>query len=130
MAFHVRCLKAVLHRKEQAIPATPIPLAHQPWPQTRSQPQAANAMANAHSANPSAMCHRAQSVIAMIEYHSLATAMSRMNTISSLNLDKGIQPKRDLQLETFVDFQHKVEIWADSHDIRHFLGRESYGNNL
>ena len=34
---------------------------------------------------------------------------------------QGIQPKLDFKHETFVDWQHKVEIWAESHDIRHLL---------
>ena len=58
---------------------------------------------------------------ATIDYHSLATAMSRLNDHSASNLQNGTQPKCDFKTETFVDWQHKVEIWAESHDIRHLL---------
>ena len=47
--------------------------------------------------------------------------MSRLNDDSASNLEKGTQPKWDFKTETFVDWQHKVEIWANSHDIRHLL---------
>ena len=47
--------------------------------------------------------------------------MSRLHDDSASNLEKGTQPKRDFKTETFVDWQHKVEKWADSHDIRHLL---------
>ena len=63
----------------------------------------------------------AQSVTATIDYHSLAIATSRLNDDSASNLEKGTQPKWDFKTETFVDWQHKVEIWADSHNIRHLL---------
>ena len=43
--------------------------------------------------------------------------MSRLNDDNASNLEKGTQPKWDFKTETFVDWQHKVEIWADSHDI-------------
>ena len=33
----------------------------------------------------------------------------------------GTQPKWHFKTETFVDWQHKVKIWADSHNIRHLL---------
>ena len=58
---------------------------------------------------------------ATIDYHSLATAMSRLNDDSASNLEKGTQPKWDFKTETFVDWQHKVEVWAELHDIRHLL---------
>ena len=47
--------------------------------------------------------------------------MSRLNDDNASNLEKGTQPKWEIKTETFVDWQHKVEIWADSHDIRHLL---------
>ena len=47
--------------------------------------------------------------------------MSRLNDDSASNLEKGTQPKWDLKTETIVDWQHKVEIWADSQHIRHLL---------
>ena len=78
--------------------------------------------AAAAAANPSPSASQgAQSVTATINYHSLATAMSRLNDDSANNLEKGTQPKWDLNTETFVDWQHQVEMWADSHDIRHLL---------
>ena len=58
---------------------------------------------------------------ATMNYHSLATPMSRINDDSASNLEKGTQPKRDFKTETFVNWQHKVEMWADSHDNRHLL---------
>ena len=58
---------------------------------------------------------------ASIDYHSLATATSRLNDDSASNMEKGTQPKWDFKTETLVDCQHKAEIWADSHDIRHLL---------
>ena len=58
---------------------------------------------------------------ASIDYHSLATAMSRLNDNSARNIEKGTQPKLDFKSGTFVDWQRKVEIWADLHDIRHLL---------
>ena len=36
-------------------------------------------------------------------------------------MEKGTQPKWDFKTETFVDWQNHVEIWADSHDIKHLL---------
>ena len=78
--------------------------------------------AQAAAATPApAASQGAQSVTATIDYHSLATAMSRLNDDSASNLEKGTQPKWDFKTETFVDWQHKVETWADSHDIRHLL---------
>ena len=83
---------------------------------------AAAAAAQAKAANPApAASQGAQPVTATIDYHSLATAMSRLNDDRASNLEKGTQPKWDFKTETFVDWQHKVEIWADSHDIRHLL---------
>ena len=80
------------------------------------------AAAQAAAATPAPVASQgAQSVTATIDYHSLATAMSRLNDDSASNLEKGTQPKWDFKTETFVDWQHKVEIWADSHDIRHLL---------
>ena len=82
----------------------------------------AAAAAQAAATNPApAASQGAQSVTATIDYHSLATAMSHLNDGSASNLEKGTQPKRDFKTETFVDWQHKVEIWADSHHIRHPL---------
>ena len=57
---------------------------------------------------------------------SLATAMSRMNENSAGNLDKGVQPKWNFEVEPWTDFQHKVETWAASHDIAHLLKRDPY----
>ena len=81
---------------------------------------AADAQAAAATPAPAAS-QGAQSVTATIDYHSLATAMSRLNDDSASNLQKGTQPKWDFKTETFVDRQHKGEIWADSRDIRHLL---------
>ena len=67
-----------------------------------------------------------QSITATTDYMSLATAMLRMNANSAGNVDKGVQPKWDFKIETWTDFQHKVEIWAASHDIAHFLERDPY----
>ena len=47
--------------------------------------------------------------------------MSRLNDDSASNLEKSTQPKWDFKTEIFVDWQHKVEIWVESHDIRHLL---------
>ena len=57
---------------------------------------------------------------------SLATAMSRMNENSAGNLDNVVQPKCDFKVEPWTDFQHKVEVWAASHDIAHLLERDPY----
>ena len=83
----------------------------------------AAAAAAAHpAATPApAASQGAQSVTATIEYDSLATAMSRANDESASKLDEGTQSKWDFKHETFVGWQHKVEIWAESHDIRHLL---------
>ena len=67
-----------------------------------------------------------QSITATIYHMSLATAMSHMNENSAGNLDNGVQPKWDFQVETWTDFQRKVEIWAASHDIAHLLERDPY----
>ena len=67
-----------------------------------------------------------QSITATIDHMSLATAMSRMNENSAGSLDKGVQPKWDFKVEAWTDFQHKVEIWAASHDIAHLLERDPY----
>ena len=58
---------------------------------------------------------------AFIDYHSLVTAMSRLNDDSARNLVKGTQPKWDFKTETFVDWQNKVVICAELRDIRHLL---------
>ena len=82
----------------------------------------ATAAAQAAAATPApAPSQGAQSVTATIDYHSLARAMSRLNDDNASNLEKDTQLKWDFKTETFVDWQHKVEIWADSHDVRHLL---------
>jgi len=53
-----------------------------------------------------------------------------MNATSASNLEKGIQPKWNFKSETFIDFQHKVKVWADSHDRRHLLERELHDSDL
>ena len=63
----------------------------------------------------------AQSTPASTDYHSLATAMSRLNDDTAINIEKGTLPQWDFKTETFVDWQHMVAILADSHDIRHLL---------
>ena len=80
---------------------------------------AAAAAAQATATQAPATSQGAQSVTATIDYHSLAIDLSRLNHDSANNLENGTQPKWDFKTETFVDWQHKVEIWADSHDIRH-----------
>ena len=82
---------------------------------------AAAAAAQAAATRAPAASHGAQSVTATIDYRSLATAMSQLNDDSSSNIEKGTQPKWDFKTETFVEKQHKVEVWAESHDIRHQL---------
>ena len=84
--------------------------------------QAAAATATqATAATPApAASQGAQSVTATIDYHSLATAMSRLNHDSANNLE-GHSAQVGLQTDIFVDRQHKVEIWAYSHDIKHLL---------
>ena len=67
-----------------------------------------------------------QSITATIAHMSLATAMSRMNENSAGNLNKGVQPKWDFKVESWTHFQHKVEIWAASHDIAPLLERDPY----
>ena len=88
-----------------------------------AQAAAAAAAAAAHAeANPApAVSQGAQSVTATFDYHSLAAAMSHPNDSSASNLEKGTQPKWDCKTETFVNWQNKVEIWADSHDTRDLL---------
>ena len=85
--------------------------------------QAAAAAATAHAAanRAQAASQEAQSATASIDYHSLATAMSRLNDDSASNIEEGTQPKWGFKVETFVDWQNKVEIWAESHDIKHLL---------
>ena len=62
-----------------------------------------------------------QSIAATIDHITLAIAMSRMNENSAGNINKGVQPKWDFKVEPWTDFQHKVEIWAVSHDIARWL---------
>ena len=64
---------------------------------------AAAAAAAAHAAaNPApAASQGAQSITATIDYHSLATAMSRLNDDGASKLEKGTQPKWDFKTETF-----------------------------
>ena len=71
-----------------------------------------------------------QPITATIDHMSLATAMSRMKESSVGNRDKGVQPKWDFKVEPWTDFQHKVEIWAASHDIAHLLERDPYPSEL
>ena len=47
--------------------------------------------------------------------------MSRLNDDSASNVEKRTRTKWYFKTKTFVDWQHKVEIWAESHDIRHLL---------
>ena len=82
---------------------------------------AAAAAAQAAATPEPAASQVAQSITPTIDYHSLATAMPRLNDDSATNLEKGTQPKWNFKTEMFVDKKHKVEIWADSHDIRHLL---------
>ena len=91
-------------------------------PMVQAAAAIAAAAAQAAAANPPPPASQgAQSVTATIDYHSLATTMSRLNDDSASNLEKGTLPKWDFKTVIFVDLQHKVEIWADSHDIRHLL---------
>ena len=82
---------------------------------------AAIAAAQATATPAPAASQGAQSQTATIDYHSLATAMSRLNNDSASNLEKGTQPKWDLKIDTFLEWQQKVEIRAESHDIRHLV---------
>ena len=82
---------------------------------------AAASAAQAAANRAPAASQGAQSTPASIDYQSLTTAMSRLNDDSDSNIEKGPQPKWDFKSETLVDWQHNVEIWADSHDIRHLL---------
>ena len=91
-------------------------------PQT-SRRTATNAMANAAAAAASACSQGVQPVAATIDCRCLETAISRMNDGSASNLKKGTKPKWDFQTETFVDWQHKAEIWEESRDTRHLLER-------
>ena len=85
-------------------------------PTTRQQSTAgAMAQAAAAAAAVQAAVTRAQGasqgaefVTASIDYHSLATAMSRLNDDSASNIEKGTQPKWDFEVEAFVDWQNKV----------------------
>ena len=45
--------------------------------------------------------------------------MSLLNDSSARNLEEGTQPKWDIKHETFVDWQHEVETWAELHDKGH-----------
>ena len=82
---------------------------------------AAPAPAQAPATRAQAASQGAQSVNASFDYHSLATAMSRLNDDSASNIEKGTQPKWDFKVEMFFDWQNKVEIWAESHDIKQLL---------
>ena len=82
---------------------------------------AAAAPAQAPVSRAQAASQGAQCVTASIDYHSLATAISRLNDGSTSIIEKGTQPKWDFKVGTFVDWQNKVEIWAESHDIKHLL---------
>ena len=82
---------------------------------------AAAAAAQAAATPIPAASQGAQSVTGIIDYHTLATAMSHIHDKSASNLEKRTQPKWDFKSETFVDWQHKVEIRAEPHDIRHLL---------
>ena len=86
-----------------------------------AQAAAAAAAAQAAATRAQAASREAQSVTASIDYHSLATAISRPNDDSANNIETGTQPKWDFKVDTFVDWQNKVEIWAESHDIKHLL---------
>ena len=86
-----------------------------------AQAAAAAAAAQAAANRAQAASQGAQSATASIDYHSLATAMSRLNDDSASNIEKETQPKWDFKVETFVDWQDKVEIWAESHDVKHLL---------
>ena len=88
---------------------------------TLAQAAAAPAAAQAAANRAQAASQGAQSATSSIDYHSLATAMSRLNDDSARNIEKGTQPKWDFKVETFVDWQNKVEIWAESHDMKHSL---------
>ena len=85
-----------------------------------AQAAAATATQAAAATPAPAASQGAQSVTATIDYHSLATAMSRLNHDSANNLE-GHSAQVGLQTDIFVDRQHKVEIWAYSHDIKHLL---------
>ena len=54
--------------------------------------------------------------------------MACLNDDSASNLEKRTQPKWDFKHETFVDWQHKVEIWAKSHDMWHLLEHPPVAN--
>ena len=86
-----------------------------------AQAAAAAAAAQAAANRAQAASQGAQSATASIDYHSLATAMSRLNDDSASNIEKETQPKWDFKVETFDDWQNKVEIWAESHDVKHLL---------
>ena len=62
--------------------------------------QAATAAAAAQAAanRAQAASQGAQSATASIHYHSLATAMSRLNDDSASNIEKGLQPKWDFKV--------------------------------
>ena len=48
---------------------------------------------------------------ASIDYHSLATAMPRLNDDSASNIEKGTQSKWDFKVETFVDWQNILQLY-------------------
>ena len=68
-----------------------------------AQAAAAAAAAQAAANRAQAASQGAQSATASIDYHSLATAMSRLNDDSASNIEKGTQPKWDFKGETFVE---------------------------
>ena len=73
-----------------------------------AQAAAAAAAAQAAANRAQAASQGAQSATASIDYHSLATAMSRLNDDSASNIEKGTQPNWDFKVETFVDWQNKL----------------------
>ena len=85
------------------------------------QAAAVAAVAQAAANRAQAASQGAQSATASIDYHTLATAMSRLNGDSASNIEKGTQPNWDFKVETFVDWQNKVEIWAEPHGTKHLL---------
>ena len=64
---------------------------------------AAATPAQAAATRAPAASQGARSMTASIDYHSLATAMSRLHDDSANNIEKATQPKWDFKVETFVD---------------------------
>ena len=80
------------------------------------------AAAQAAAATPApAASQGAQSVTATIDYHSLATAMSRLNDDSTSNVEKGTQPKWDLK--TVVIYMHTMHAWLTVQMLWQMHGR-------